>query len=96
MSAEFIFHGKSAHSAVNPWLAKNALDAATLMDVGWGLMRQQLEPSQRSLRVILNGGDQPNVIPNYTRVWWWFRDKKIWIWQMQILKKQNKLLQGRH
>ena len=77
ISVEFIFHGKSAHSAIAPWLARNALDAVTLMDVGWGLMRQQLEPSQSSHRVILNGGDQPNVIPSYTKVWWWFRDKNV-------------------
>jgi aminobenzoyl-glutamate utilization protein B len=77
ISVEFIFHGKSAHSAIAPWTAKNALDAVTLMDVGWGLMRQQLEPSQSSHRVILNGGDQPNVIPSYTKTWWSFRDKNM-------------------
>lgn len=74
ISVEFIFHGKSAHSGTAPWLARNALDAVVLMDVGWGLMRQQLQPSQSSHRVILNGGDQPNVIPSYTKAWWWFRD----------------------
>lgn len=77
ISVEFIFHGESSHSAVAPWLAKNALDAVTLMDVGWGLMRQQLEPSQRSHRVILNGGDQPNVIPSHAKIWWWFKEKNM-------------------
>jgi len=75
ISVDFIFHGKSAHSATGPWLAKNALDAVTLMDVGWALMRQQLEPSQTSHRVIVNGGDQPNVIPSYAKIWWYFREK---------------------
>ena len=77
ISVEFIFHGKSAHSATGPWLAKNALDAVTLMDVGWALMRQQLEPSQSSHRVVMKGGDQPNVIPSYTRTWWFFRDENM-------------------
>lgn len=77
ISAEFTFHGKGAHSAVNPWLGRNALDAVVLMDVGWGMMRQQLEPSQRSHRVILNGGDQPNQIPSSTKAWWWFRDEHM-------------------
>ena len=77
ISVEFIFHGKSVHSATNPWEARNALDAVTLMDVGWSLMRQQLKPSQSSHRVIVNGGDQPNVIPSYTKVWWFFRDKDM-------------------
>jgi len=77
ISVEFIFRGKGTHSAVSPWLGRNALDAVVLMDVGWGLMRQQLEPSQRSHRVIDNGGDQPNQIPSYTKAWWWFRDINI-------------------
>jgi len=77
ISVEFTFHGKSAHSAVAPWEGRNALDAVTLMDVGWGLMRQQLKPSQSSHRVIVNGGEQPNVIPSYTKVWWFFRDKDM-------------------
>lgn len=77
ISVEFVFRGKSAHSAVAPWEARNALDAVTLMDVGWGLMRQQLEPSQRSHRVTLHGGEQPNVIPNYTKMWWFFRDTNM-------------------
>ncbi len=77
ISVEFIFHGKGTHSAVSPWLGRNALDAVLLMDMGWGLLRQQLEPSQRSHRVIVNGGDQPNQIPSYTKAWWWFRDKNM-------------------
>lgn len=93
ISVEFIFHGKSAHSAVAPWLARDALDAVTLMDVGWGLMRQHLEPSQRSHRVIANGGDQPNVIPSYTKVWWWFRDKNMDLTDA-IFEKAKKIAEG--
>jgi aminobenzoyl-glutamate utilization protein B len=77
ISVEFIFHGKSVHSAIAPWEGRNALDAVTLMDVGWALMRQQIDPSQRSHRVILHGGEQPNVIPNYTKMWWFFRDSTM-------------------
>ncbi len=76
ISAEFIFHGTSVGSG-KAWLAKNALDALILMDEGWALMRQQLQPSQSSHRVIVEGGDEPGVIPNYTKVWWYFRDKTI-------------------
>jgi aminobenzoyl-glutamate utilization protein B len=93
ISVEFIFHGKSAHSAVAPWAARNALDAVTLMDVGWGLMRQQLAPTQRSHRVILNGGEQPNVIPSYARVWWWFRDKDMELANM-LFEKAQKIAEG--
>jgi aminobenzoyl-glutamate utilization protein B len=40
------------------------------MDLGWDKLREHLEPTQRSHRVITNGGDQPNVIPNKAAIWW--------------------------
>ncbi len=74
ISAEFTFKGQSAHAATAPWNAKDALDAVVLMDIGWDKLRQHLEPTQRSHRVITNGGDQPNVIPNKSSIWWFFRE----------------------
>lgn len=74
ISAEFTFKGQSAHAATAPWKAKDALDAVVLMDLGWDKLREHLEPSQRSHRVITNGGDQPNVIPNRASIWWFFRE----------------------
>ena len=44
------------------------------MDIGWDKLREHLEPTQRSHRVITNGGDQPNVIPNKASIWWFFRE----------------------
>ena len=44
------------------------------MDIGWDKLREHLEPTQRSHRVITNGGDQPNVIPNRSSIWWFFRE----------------------
>jgi aminobenzoyl-glutamate utilization protein B len=74
ISAEFTFKGESAHAATAPWNARDALDAVVLMDLGWDKLREHLEPSQRSHRVISNGGDQPNVIPNTAAIWWFFRE----------------------
>jgi len=74
ISAEFTFKGQSAHAATAPWNAKDALDAVVLMDLGWDKLREHLEPTQRSHRVITNGGDQPNVIPNKASIWWFFRE----------------------
>jgi aminobenzoyl-glutamate utilization protein B len=74
ISAEFTFRGQSAHAATAPWKAKDALDAVVLMDIGWDKLREHLEPTQRSHRVITSGGDQPNVIPNKAAIWWFFRE----------------------
>jgi aminobenzoyl-glutamate utilization protein B len=77
ISANFSFHGKTAHGAVDPWDAKDALDAVELMDVGAAYLRQQLHPTYRMHRVITNGGVQPNVIPDLAQAWWWVRDANM-------------------
>jgi len=77
ISANFTFHGKTAHGAVNPWDAKDALDANQLMDVGVAYLRQQLRPTNRIHRVVTNGGIQPNVIPDLAQTWWWVRDANM-------------------
>jgi len=46
-----------------PWAGKSALDAVELMDAAWNMKREHLRPEQRSHYVIVNGGDQPNVVP---------------------------------
>ena len=74
ISAEFTFKGESSHAATSPWTARDALDAAVLMDVGFDKLREHLYPTQRSHRVIVEGGNQPNVIPSQTKIWWYFRE----------------------
>jgi aminobenzoyl-glutamate utilization protein B len=44
------------------------------MDVAWSFRREVLHISQRSHRVISNGGDQPNVVPSEAAVWYYFRE----------------------
>lgn len=73
ISYKYNFSGVSAHGAMMPWDGKNALDAVELMDTGMAFLRQQLEPPYRVHRVITNGGLQPNIIPDKTQVWYFFR-----------------------
>jgi aminobenzoyl-glutamate utilization protein B len=74
VSVQYFFHGKAAHAAVAPWDGKSALDAVELMDAGWDFNREHLRLAQRSHRVIINGGDQPNVVPSEAAVWYYFRE----------------------
>jgi aminobenzoyl-glutamate utilization protein B len=74
MSVEYEFIGKTAHSGTSPWLGASALDAAKLMDIGWDVLREHLAPTQRSHSVIVNGGVQPNVVPDYAKIWFFFRE----------------------
>src|SRR5258706_4735666 len=57
-----------------PWDGRSALDAVELMDVSWDFNREHLRTAQRSHRVIINGGDQPNVVPSEAAVWYYFRE----------------------
>src|SRR5215471_8147758 len=74
VSVQYFFHGKAAHAASAPWDGRSALDAVELMDLGWDFRREHLRTTQRSHRVIINGGDQPNVVPSEAAVWYYFRE----------------------
>jgi aminobenzoyl-glutamate utilization protein B len=75
VSVQFSFDGEAAHAAGAPWRGKSALDAVELMDVGWNFKREHLKPTQRSHYVIVDGGDQPNVVPSKASVWYYFRER---------------------
>jgi aminobenzoyl-glutamate utilization protein B len=74
VSVQYSFHGVAAHAAGSPWKGRSALDAVELMDIGWNFKREHLRPEQRSHYVIVNGGDQPNVVPSEATVWYYFRE----------------------
>jgi aminobenzoyl-glutamate utilization protein B len=74
VSIEYTFEGETAHSAGAPWRGRSALDAVELMNVGWNFRREHLRLSQRSHYVVVNGGDQPNVVPRNASVWYYFRE----------------------
>lgn len=74
ISAEFSFTGEAAHGAGAPWRGRSALDAVELMNVGWNYRREHMRPEQRSHHVIVDGGDQPNVVPPSATVWYFVRE----------------------
>jgi aminobenzoyl-glutamate utilization protein B len=74
VSVQYAFHGKAAHAAMSPWSGRSALDAVELMNIAWNYRREHLPLSQRSHYVVVNGGDQPNVVPSEGSVWYYFRE----------------------
>ncbi len=68
------FFGQAAHGAFDPWNGRSALDAVELMNHGVNLMREHIEPSARIHYVIPSGGEAPNVVPAYAKVWYYVRD----------------------
>ncbi|KAG0365261.1 hypothetical protein BGZ54_006699 [Gamsiella multidivaricata] len=61
------FFGKASHASTTPWEGINALDAAMEVYTNIGLMRQQMRQDQRVHGIVLNGGQAPNIIPEYTK-----------------------------
>ena len=58
-----VFTGVPAHAASQPFMGRNALDAATVVLMGIGLLRQQILPMDRLHAVVVDGGRVPNVVP---------------------------------
>ncbi len=68
------FFGQAAHGAGDPWNGRSALDAVELMNYGVNLMREHIRPTARIHYVIPQGGDAPNVVPEYAKVWYYVRE----------------------
>ncbi len=66
--ASATFTGVSAHASAQPFLGRNALDAASLAYQGLGVLRQQVPPVDRLHAVISEGGTRPSVIPSTARL----------------------------
>lgn len=76
-ATEVEFFGKTAHAAASPWLGRSALDALELLDHALALMREHIQPTARIHRVVKDGGKVANVIPDYSKLQVWLRDKNI-------------------
>lgn len=70
------FHGKAAHAAFDPWNGRSATDGMELFLAGINMLREHIQPTTRIHYVIQSGGDVPNVVPEFARVWLWVRDSK--------------------
>lgn len=68
-----VYTGLAAHASIQPFMGRNALDAANLLYMGVALSRQQMPPSDRVHAVIADGGERPNVIPERAEVVFYVR-----------------------
>ena len=74
--ADFIveFKGRTAHASADPWNGRSSLDAVELFAHGINLMREHVKPTARIHYVVTDGGNVPNVVPDYAKIWCWVRD----------------------
>jgi aminobenzoyl-glutamate utilization protein B len=75
-SAKFRFHGTSAHAAASPDRGRSALDGVEAMDNMVNMMREHIPQETRIHYVITNGGKAPNVVPDFSEVYYYVRHPK--------------------
>ncbi|HKX60846.1 MAG TPA: amidohydrolase, partial [Verrucomicrobiae bacterium] len=68
------FKGRGAHAANDPWNGRSALDGLELLTHGLNLLREHVKPTVRIHYTIPGGGEVPNIVPDYARLWCWVRD----------------------
>lgn len=75
---EFIveFYGRTAHAAADPWNGRSAVAGLEFFVTGLNRMREFVKPTVRMHYSIMKGGDVPNVVPAYAKLWCWLRDSK--------------------
>ncbi len=67
------FRGKTAHASAYPQLGINALDAFVQAYVNISTLRQAIYPTDKIHGIITEGGQAPNIVPDYTRSSWYVR-----------------------
>ncbi|WIX82932.1 M20 family metallopeptidase [Amycolatopsis carbonis] len=70
---EMVFHGVGAHASAQPFMGRNALDAAVAAYQGVSMLRQQLPSTDRVHGVFTDGGARPNVIPERAALLFYLR-----------------------
>ena len=72
-SAKFRFHGRSSHAAASPENGRSALDAVEAMNYMVNMMREHVPSDTRIHYVITEGGNAPNVVPDFAEVFYYVR-----------------------
>ncbi len=73
-SLVYEFFGRTAHGA-SAHKGRSALDGVMLTDIAANYLREHVPENVRIHCVIRNGGDAPNVVPAYAKVWYFVRGK---------------------
>jgi len=91
-SVKFHFYGKASHAGGSPDQGRSALDAVELMNVGVNFLREHVIQDARIHYIVEKGGEQPNIVPDYARSWYYIRAPErdqleyIYNWVLDIAK----------
>jgi aminobenzoyl-glutamate utilization protein B len=84
ISGKFRFHGVSSHAAASPEKGRSALDGVEVMNVAVNYLREHVPSSTRIHYIVTNGGEAPNVVPDFAESYYYVRNvnpqivKDVW------------------
>ncbi|MGH7356760.1 MAG: M20 family metallopeptidase [Candidatus Rokuibacteriota bacterium] len=73
----FEFTGKAAHASADPWEGVNALDAVIQTFNNVSMLRQQVRPEARIHGIVTQGGQAPNIIPEFAAATFYVRAPRL-------------------
>jgi aminobenzoyl-glutamate utilization protein B len=73
---DYTFRGIAAHAAASPDQGRSALDGVEALNYMVNLLREHIPTASRIHYVIVNGGEAPNVVPDYAKVSYYIRHPK--------------------
>jgi aminobenzoyl-glutamate utilization protein B len=73
VTGKFRFRGVSAHASAAPHRGRSALDGVEAMNTMVNLMREHVPSDARIHYVITNGGNAPNVVPDFAEAYYYAR-----------------------
>lgn len=73
---DYSFYGIASHAAGSPDKGRSALDGVEAFNYMVNLLREHVPISSRIHYVITNGGEAPNVVPDYAKVSYYIRSPK--------------------
>lgn len=73
ISGKFRFKGLSAHASGAPDKGRSALDGVEVMNVAVNFLREHVPMTTRIHYVVTNGGEAPNVVPDFAESYYYVR-----------------------
>ncbi len=74
ISGKFRFYGLAAHASAAPDKGRSALDGVEVMDVAVNFLREHVPMGTRIHYIITNGGQAPNVVPDFAESYYYVRN----------------------
>jgi aminobenzoyl-glutamate utilization protein B len=77
ISGKFRFRGVASHASAAPDKGRSALDGVEIMNVATNYLREHVPIGTRIHYVVTNGGQAPNVVPDFAESYYYVRSTNV-------------------